>query len=60
VNHLGALGLEDPPHDVDGGVVPVEERRRGHRSDSVRSLRAGRDCGAGHRPLPTRLVMWSR
>ena len=25
VDHLGALRLEDPPHDVDGGVVAVEE-----------------------------------
>jgi hypothetical protein len=24
VDHLCALGLEDPPHDVDGGVVAVE------------------------------------
>ena len=30
VHDLGALRLQDPPHDVDRGVVPVEQRGRGH------------------------------
>ena len=30
VDHLRALGLQDPPHDVDGGVMTVEQRGRGH------------------------------
>ena len=30
VDHLAALRLQDPPHDVDGGVVPVEEARGRH------------------------------
>src|SRR5664279_2721313 len=25
VDHLAASGLEDPPHDVDAGVMPIEE-----------------------------------
>ena len=25
MNHLGALGLKDAPHDVDGGIVSVEQ-----------------------------------
>ena len=29
VDHLGPLRLQDPPHDVDRGVVPVEQCRRG-------------------------------
>src|SRR6476620_8065774 len=36
VDHLGALGLEDPPHDVDRGVVPVEQGRSGDQSDGTR------------------------
>ena len=35
VDHLGAGVLEDPPHDVDRGVVPVEERGRGHEAHGV-------------------------
>ena len=38
VDHLAALGLEDPPHDVDRRVVPVEQARRGHQPDRVRGL----------------------
>ena len=30
VHHLGALGLEQPAHDVDGGVVAVEQAGGGH------------------------------
>jgi hypothetical protein len=43
VDHLGPLGLEDPAHDVDGGVVAVEEARRGHQPDRVRG-----DVEIGH------------
>ena len=25
MNHLGTLGLKDAPHDVDGGIVSVEQ-----------------------------------
>jgi len=44
VDHLGALALQDPPHDVDRGVVPVEQGGRGHEPDRVRGhvqLRVG-------------------
>ena len=60
MNHLGALSLEDAPHDVDGGIVTVEQRRGGHQSNGVRSLRGGRDCGGGHWASSIRLAMWSR
>ncbi len=30
VDHLRTLALDQPPHDVDGGVVPVEQAGRGH------------------------------
>jgi hypothetical protein len=30
VDHLRALGLQDPPDDADGGVMTVEQRGRGH------------------------------
>ncbi len=30
MDDLGPLALQDPPHDVDGGVVTVEEARCGH------------------------------
>ena len=33
VHHLGPRGLEDPAHDVDRGVVPVEQARRGDEAD---------------------------
>ena len=35
VNDLGARALHDAPHDVDGGVVPVEERGRRDDADLV-------------------------
>ena len=38
VHHLGALRLEDAPHDVDARVVPVEECGRGHEADRVLGL----------------------
>ena len=47
VDDLGALRLQDAPHDVDRGVVAVEEAGRGHDADRVRGdvqllLRHGR------------------
>ena len=36
MNHLGALGLQDPPHDVDRCVVPVEQRGRSEHPDRSR------------------------
>jgi hypothetical protein len=40
VDHLGALGLQEPAHDVDGGVVPIEQRsRRQHADGRVRTRR---------------------
>jgi hypothetical protein len=35
MHDLRPLGLEEPPHDVDGGVVPVEQAGRGHESHRV-------------------------
>ena len=35
VDDLGAGGLQDPPHDVDGGVVAIEERSGGDHADGV-------------------------
>jgi hypothetical protein len=36
MDHLGAPGLHDPPHDVDRRVVPVEQRRRCHEPHRMR------------------------
>ncbi len=47
VDDLGALGLEDPAHDVDRRVVTVEERGGGDEADLVRCLVA---IGGCHRP----------
>ncbi len=33
VDHLGARGLQQAPHDIDRGVVAVEERGRAHQPD---------------------------
>ena len=41
MHHLGALPLQDPPHDVDRGVVPVEEARSRDEPDRVRGLVLG-------------------
>ena len=38
VDDLAALALEDPPHDVDRRVVPVEQRGGGDESDVVLGL----------------------
>jgi hypothetical protein len=35
VHHLAALRLEDPAHDVDRGVVPVEQARGRHQPHRV-------------------------
>jgi hypothetical protein len=35
VDHLGPLALQDPPHDVDRSVVPVEEARRCDEPDGM-------------------------
>jgi hypothetical protein len=42
VDHLGARGLKDAPHDVDRCIVPVKERRRGDNSDVVGGLQEAR------------------
>ena len=42
VDHLGALGLEDPPHDVDRRVVAVEQAGGGDEPDGVSSGGVGR------------------
>ena len=36
VHHLGALALQDAPHDVDRCVMAVEEGRRADEADGVR------------------------
>ena len=46
VDHLAALALEDPPHDVDRGVVAVEQAARGDQADRV-----GGDVQAVHGAL---------
>ena len=54
VDDLGALALEDPPHDVDRGVVPVEQAGGGdepHRVD--RSVQVGRAHGSRLLGRPT-------
>src|SRR6185437_9476841 len=35
VDDLGALGLHDPAHDIDGGIVPVKKSRGGDQPDFV-------------------------
>ena len=35
VDHLGALGLQDAAHDVDGRIVTVEQRCGGDETDGV-------------------------
>ena len=32
MNHLAALGLQNPSHDVDGGVMPIKKRCRGDKT----------------------------
>jgi hypothetical protein len=43
VDDLGTLALQDPPHDVDRGVVAVEQAGRGHDPHRVdRRVQGGR------------------
>ena len=35
VYDLGATVLEDPPHDVDGGVMPIEQAGRSDEADML-------------------------
>ena len=46
VDHLGARGLQDPPHHVDGRVVAVEQGGRRHDAD-VMARPIGRDDFGG-------------
>ena len=54
VDHFRALPLEDPAHDVDGGVVTVEQAGGGHETEPAGRLRpglgsnVGGGCGRGH------------
>ncbi len=58
VDDLGARGLKQPPHDVDRGVVAVEQRGRRHQAhvmDGAVRFAAGYGGGKrrrGHRDLP--------
>ena len=56
VDHLSPLGLQDPPHDVDRGVVPVEQRGRGDEAHRMRrNVQVGAGAGSGHgNPPPDR------
>ena len=61
VDDLGPLGLQEPPHDVDGGVVPVEQAGRGDEPDRVdRCVQRGHDlirrgdCSGGVAVIPMR------
>ena len=38
MDHLRAAGLEDAPHDVDRGIVPVEQRGGGDQADFLLGL----------------------
>jgi len=47
VHDLRALALQQPPHDVDGGVVPVEQAGRRHEADGVHGhVQGGRVHGS--------------
>ncbi len=48
VHHLRALRLEHAPDDVDGGVVAVEEARRGHEAAGRRRTRFHRQFHLTH------------
>ncbi len=51
VHDLAALALEDPPHDVDRGVVAVEQARRRHQADVVLRL-----VEVAHGVVPRKIV----
>jgi len=56
VHDLRALGLQDPPHDVDRGVVPVEQRGRGDEPHRVRrdmQVAGLRRTGHDRPPVPS-------
>jgi hypothetical protein len=53
VNHLGAHALQDAPHDVDGRVMPIEQRSGSDKAHLVlgavvgQRLEFGRQIGHG-------------
>jgi hypothetical protein len=47
VHDFGAHALQDAAHDVDGGVVAVEQARRGHEADLVRGAVVGQGLQFG-------------
>ena len=50
VHDLGPLGLQEPTHDVDGGVVPVEQAGGGHEAHRVdRPVELGHRWSGRHR-----------
>src|SRR5258708_28445331 len=55
MNDFGARGLQHPAHDVDGGIVAVEQGRCRHESNLVRGLVGawlGGDGYGAHRITP--------
>ena len=42
MNHLGAHALQNAPHDVDGGIVPVKQRGRRNKTHLVRGAVVGK------------------
>jgi hypothetical protein len=56
VDHLGAGALDDPPHNVDGGVVAIEERGSSNDPDLVLGdVGGGLDEGHGAKLLSNRV-----
>ncbi len=47
VDHLGAGSLDEPPHDVDGGIKPIEQTTGGNNADLVLGD-VGRGGDEGH------------
>jgi hypothetical protein len=47
VDHLGAHALQDAPHDVDGGVVAVEQAGGGDEAHLVRGAVVGQGLEFG-------------
>gem|GEM_PF-5184280 len=59
MDHLGTRGLNDPTHDINGGIMPIEERCSGYDPNFVLGdVWRGLDVGGHAAKILSRSAEW--